>query len=603
MMFSKLTLGQKLLCLVTVPVLCELLSVAALFYLLDQTQQERSRIAFSAEFVSQLDALLILNCKRASFIALSKISGNENTEVELDRFHHLTTEQMNSIDVLLRFHPEERQKWEELKKLGLETQADLHHATYRYYHGRKEAALIAWAQYQQKVQKMYKLHKEFADNEARLRLIRFERENLYSKQIALIFGSTIALGVVSVFSLAIFFNRSTGLRLSKLIANARSMAAGNKPIESVGGSDELAELHKTYSDLHRSLSFLRERESAILDSAAEGIISFDPDYRVVDANRSIHVIFSSCGGIKFGEAIAGRRLGSLFDTDSAKALEREFFRARQTECREHLELEFYDQNKELRSQSWSIVWSDSQEEYFCIVQDTTTKRRLEKLKEEFLAMVSHDIRSPLASIEMTHSLLLEEDLEPDIRKSVEIAHSSTKRLLALVNNLLDLEKIEDASMEIEPIYRLVLPTVETAIDALKMVAERKKLRLSIEVPDGLSGYFDNDRVFQVMVNLLTNSYKYSPIDSRIRIKAWRGNGGFHISIIDFGKGIPPEKLEQIFNRYTQVSSRDHVEHRGTGLGLAICKALIEKHGGWIKADSDGKHGSTFTFFLPDKPSG
>lgn len=599
-MFSRLTLGQKLLCLVAIPVFCELLSVATLFYLLNTTLEERNSMAFSAELVSQLDALLIMNCKRATFIALAKISGDENTDEELDGYNEKSREQIDRIDTLVRFHPQERLKWEELKKLGLETQADLHHATYRYYHGRKQAALIAWASYQQKVQQMYKLHKEFTENEEQLRLSRLEREKNYSHMIGATLLVTLILGVASVLGLAIFFNRSTGLRLSKLMTNARSMAAGDNPVEVLTGSDELSELHKIYTDLHRSLSVLRERESAILKSAAEGIVSLDEDLRVVDANLAFEqLLVSGAQKTEIGNFV-GRRLGSILSADAFKRLEAVFLKSRREKISERVELDLMDESRNLTGQAWSIVWSESQMEYFCIVQDTTVKRRLEKLKEEFLAMVSHDIRSPLASIEMTHSLLLEENLEPDIKKSVEIAHSSTKRLLALVNNLLDLEKIEDASMEIEPINRAVLPTIQTALDALKMVAERKKLRISIEVEPELCGYFDNDRIFQVLVNLLSNSYKYSSNDSRVRIRAQRIGKGLQIAIIDQGKGIPPEKLEVIFERYLQVSTRDHKEYRGTGLGLAICRALVARHGGWIKADSDGKHGSTFSFFLPDK---
>ncbi len=599
-LFSRMRLGNKQLLLVAIPILCELLSVTSLFYLLSEARKENASIAHSAELVSQLDALLILNCKRASGIALSKISGSEDALEETASARRQSLKQIKTIDELVSYYPDERVRWQRLKNLGLDTEADLHHATSRYNHGRKEEALIAWARYQTKVQRLYSLQQEFTEGERLLRANRAEWERAYYHQIELVLLLTILFGVVLAFALAIYFNRSMSARMSSLINNARRIAGGGAPNERVDGADELAELHKIYSDMFLSLTALREREQAILSNSAEGICSLDASLRFNDVNEALLDCYTRAGLLDGSHSLVGQRLGSIVSGQSFDQLEQAFEQARKKNDNCRIDIEFECGDNDFIGLSWSIVWSQVQKEFYCIVQDTTEKRRLEKLKADFLAMVSHDLRAPLASIELTHSLLLTEDLEQGTLKSVEIAQASTKRLLALVNNLLDLDKIEDASMEIEPRERLLLPTVEAAVESLAMVALQKKVTVIVDIQSDLMAYFDHDRIVQVLVNLLSNSYKYSKPHTQIRLQAKAEVGCVSVSVSDQGPGIPADRLEAVFEKFRQVSRADHSEHGGTGLGLAICQAIVKKHGGQMRVESDGKTGSVFIFSLPFK---
>lgn len=222
-------------------------------------------------------------------------------------------------------------------------------------------------------------------------------------------------------------------------------------------------------------------------------------------------------------------------------------------------------------------------------------------KKELIAMVTHDLRTPLTSIQGALTLLREGVFGPLTAKAtnqVEKAEGSAMRLINLINDLLDIERMEAGKLEMHPSLTMTKTIFERTHAAISTFAEQK----GISIATGTTSYdvmADEDRVIQVLVNLISNSVKFSEEGTTITLSAKQSTPGFiTLSVTDQGRGIPKEFVSSIFERFQQVQKGDAVEKKGTGLGLAICKAIVEGHGGTIGVDSKVGVGSTFWFTLP-----
>ena len=227
--------------------------------------------------------------------------------------------------------------------------------------------------------------------------------------------------------------------------------------------------------------------------------------------------------------------------------------------------------------------------------------RLDRLKDEFVLTASHELRSPLTSVQGFAELLMleREQLTPKQAETVEIILDNTRHLVKLLNDLLDLARSDAGRLTIKPVPTDVARMIEDAVRTMRWQTEGAEQTLSEEVEEGLPELtVDPDRIRQVLVNLLTNAHEYCPERASIRVNAARDGDEVMISVSDDGPGIPPEQLEHIFERFTRGDAGLTQRVGGTGLGLAISKSLVELHGGAISADSTPGQGSTFRIRLP-----
>lgn len=220
------------------------------------------------------------------------------------------------------------------------------------------------------------------------------------------------------------------------------------------------------------------------------------------------------------------------------------------------------------------------------------------MKQQFFAMVSHDLRSPLTSMRFLLNLLSAGsfgELSEKGQKKVEAAESDVDRLLSLINDLLDAERLEQGRLDIDRRTVEIDSVVERAVRSVSPIGESKRVKIETTLAKELV-YADSDRIVQVLVNLISNALKYAPFDSVISVSARKRDNFAVIEVMDSGPGIPTEKQGALFERFKQVSASD--ANTGSGLGLFICKAIISQHGGEIGVASDFGHGSTFWFTLP-----
>lgn len=229
-------------------------------------------------------------------------------------------------------------------------------------------------------------------------------------------------------------------------------------------------------------------------------------------------------------------------------------------------------------------------------------------KQELVSMVSHDLRTPLTSVQASLTLLSEGvlgALPARAVKEVTNAENNTSRLINLINDLLDIEKMEAGQLRIDCRPTEIFPLFEAAFEAVKAFAAKQNVNIKLNDND-LEIYADGDRIIQILVNLLSNAIKFSPAESTVTLNAVsvESDKFVELQVIDQGRGIPASFLPSMFQRFQQVDQiGDAKVKKGTGLGLAICKSLVELHGGEIGVRSEEGKGSTFWFQIPcRKPS-
>jgi signal transduction histidine kinase len=226
---------------------------------------------------------------------------------------------------------------------------------------------------------------------------------------------------------------------------------------------------------------------------------------------------------------------------------------------------------------------------------------LDRLKDEFVLTASHELRSPLTSVQgFAELLMLDKDsLSPRQRETVEIILDNCRHLVRLLNDLLDLARSDAGRLAIRPQPTEVAPLIEDVVRTMRAQTEAASQTLLEEVQPGLPLInVEPDRIRQILVNLLTNAHEYSPEGASIGVAAHVVGAEVEISVSDNGPGIPSEQLERIFERFTRGDAGLTQRVGGTGLGLAISKSLVELHGGSIAAESTPGRGSTFRVRLP-----
>ena len=255
-----------------------------------------------------------------------------------------------------------------------------------------------------------------------------------------------------------------------------------------------------------------------------------------------------------------------------------------------------------------MAWGHSSR-YVGIIHDLTEQketekklRELDQLKSEFVSMVSHELRTPLTSIGGYLEMLVDGDageINEEQKEYLEIIQRNTVRLSALINDLLDVSRIESGRIELKKQQIDIHELIQGATESIRPHIEEKHQTLDIVIPSSLPEvYADVDRVTQVLINLVSNATKYTPQNGKLIIKADTPEGFVRISVIDNGIGLSPAELEKLFTRFFRADNHTTREVGGTGLGLWISRSLVEMHGGAISVESEKEKGSTFSFTLP-----
>lgn len=341
---------------------------------------------------------------------------------------------------------------------------------------------------------------------------------------------------------------------------------------------------------------------AAMESAAIGIALVSPDGRFLKVNAAL------CEQLGYEESeLLGQSFENVTDPqDIALSLEL----VRQTLAGER---QRYSVEKRYRHKSGRVVWGAlnsalvrdnlGRPSYFVSqIQDVSERREMDRVKNEFIAMVSHELRTPLTSIRGSLGLILGTQvatLAPKTKGLLDIAQSNCERLIRLINDILDMDKIVSGHMRFEMQPHSLAQVLRLATQSTDVFADRLKIQLQLEAPpERLLVNVDEDRLVQVLCNLLSNAVKFSPPESRVRITVQEGEQSVRVNVIDRGPGIAEEFRARIFQRFSQADSSATRRAGGTGLGLHISREIMERLGGRIGFDTRLGQGTTFWIELP-----
>ncbi len=345
------------------------------------------------------------------------------------------------------------------------------------------------------------------------------------------------------------------------------------------------ELTRRVQDLEHQLRSSEERSRLILANLPNGLIIARKDFTVEAANSVIESMF----GYERTE-LARRHLSILlpgFDASNAGK-----------------SIDIFGRKKsgDLFPASITILETPtpSGARLFIFVSDITEMKRLEQVKREFMAMITHDMKTPLTSVTLFLDLL-EEGIYGSINENgiatLMNCKISAKQMLSLTNDLLDLDRHESGRFELEKKETDLKRVCHIASQAVNGLLYESKIDLVSSVEDS-AVKLDTSRIVQVLVNLISNAIKFSPNESSIDLGAWHDADSVYFSVRDRGRGIPENLRKSIFSKYVQVEKGDFTRGRGYGLGLAICKSIVDEHGGEIWVENAEGGGSNFTFKLP-----
>jgi len=367
------------------------------------------------------------------------------------------------------------------------------------------------------------------------------------------------------------------------------------------------QLEKSKQHLQAALQAERESQArirAITDGVNEALVLVAPDGRVLDTNQRFVELF----GVPM-ESIVGQRLAdirTMFDQLFAEAEELyELALATSADAgqdRERLVVQNWPQARELQLYSRPVRDEQGFLGRLFVFRDVTRERELDRMKTEFVSLVSHELRTPLTSIKGFTEMVLDGDageINEEVEEYLGIVFSNAERLVALVNDLLDLSRVESGRIQLQSEPVDLNQVVQIVVATMQHKLQEKGQRLSVQLdPAATSVLGDKDKLVQVLTNYVSNAYKYTQADGEIRIEISRQDGLARVAVVDNGFGISPEDQEQLFTRFYRVDNSMTREVGGTGLGLSIVKQLIELMGGEVSVESALGSGSTFAFTVP-----
>ncbi len=438
--------------------------------------------------------------------------------------------------------------------------------------------------------------------------------NLTTGRLAVVWTTLamIFLGILTTVLLSWLFNRMVVHPIEEISTAAREIASGTeREIPLIATRDELEDLSRwlgkmvgALSDRNLQLERLRRRIELVLSSAGDGIFDLDREGRSTFVNPAA----ARLAGYSVEEMV-GRSMHALLHHSRPDGTPYPC-----SECPACSVVRDGQPRRTTGDVFWRRDGTSFPVEYtttpivengqvvgavvtFC---DITERRAVEKMKDEFISVVSHELRTPLTSIRGSLGLLasgLMGDVPERGRHMLDIAVKNTDRLVRLINDILDIERIESGKVKMDKQACQASELASQAADVMRAMADSAGVRLEVQSEQARL-FVDPDRIIQVLTNLLSNAIKFSSASGLVLLAGERRSDGFVFRVVDRGRGVPADKLDTIFERFQQVDASDAREKGGAGLGLAICRTIVLQHGGRIWVESALGQGSTFYVSLP-----
>ncbi len=416
----------------------------------------------------------------------------------------------------------------------------------------------------------------------------------FRTQIKWLLLAGVIFNIVLTLIVAAVISKSIVGRLKTMVDNIYRLASSMPLNHLVGGTDEISELDKSFHQLNLALAESKQREKALTDHSLDVICSIDDKFRFRGLNPACEKVFG------FREKdLLGKSLREILIEEDWERVIKTFYDVIENEIKSEFETRIKQKNGTMTDVLWTVHWVKSEKLVFCVVHDITERKEAERMRQEVVTMVSHDLRTPLATIGSYFEMLatgMFGALSQRGMQLLNVAESNIARMVNLTNDLLDIEKSKAGMLTVHCTEVKVHDLLEKSVRSVANLASNQEVHLEMNQTN-LSVYADSNRVTRVLVNLLSNAIKFSPKKGVIKIDAEEKNGMAYISVLDQGRGVPDDLKRTIFERFQQVEIADAADKGGSGLGLAICQAIVELHGGEIKVEDNYGQGSIFSFSL------
>jgi PAS domain S-box-containing protein len=399
--------------------------------------------------------------------------------------------------------------------------------------------------------------------------------------------------------------RALGRTLNTLVAG---LVRRGRELEDLNATLEQRVCQRT-RELEHALATVRASEQrivSIIEATQDAFIGIDPRGRICDWNSAAEKML----GWHRDEAI-GRSMAELVlperKREAARRTLKHFHDTGEVDILgQHLESALLARDgREIPVELTTGLAGAGDGVFFSLfVHDITERKEIARMKDEFVATVSHELRTPLTAISASLALLADGtagELPRDAKGLVDVANASSGRLVRLIGDVLDIQKMEAGRMGFERAVQPLMPVAESAVASMQSFAAQAGVTLACVAAPGagdLQAEVDRDRLAQVLTNLLSNAIKFSEPGAMVRTRLEAHGDCARLAVVDEGAGIPEAFRERVFQRFAQADGADSRRKGGTGLGLSICKTIIEEHGGSIWFDSAEGLGTTFYVALP-----
>lgn len=510
-----LSLSRKALMLVSIPLAFEVVFVASLATLLHQVDYERSREAHAREVAMHFNNMLRILLDRGSSLVFSYLA---NSEVFHKRFlegQKQTDREEAELFELVRNDTYEKQATEKLMKLNKVVRDNLANAATSMREGNLQEAKEQWTKVQSAMEELRANYDEVVKRHEEIQRERKKAQFQYRRELELVLYAGVGFNILLAVCLAIYFNRGTSQRLQVLIDNTKRLAAGQVLMPKLDGDDEIAYLDKTFREMSESLAKAMQKERAVVENAAEMICTINSQNRITTVNPACESIL----GRKPGD-ILGTNINDLIFSEDRQHTMQELNRVATERSKTVLEARLLKNDATTADVSFSAQWSESDKNIICVLHDVTLRKNIDRLKQDFVAMVSHDLRTPLTSIHMVLDLLQAEAYGPLSKgghERIAEAESNVERLIALVNELLTLDKMESGMLELAESDVSVDEIIKSAVEMVAGVAEKNEITIEVHPHPGNTLHVDEERITQVLSNLLSNAVKFSPRGEKVTI--------------------------------------------------------------------------------------
>jgi signal transduction histidine kinase len=582
-----LTLKQKAFILVGLPLIFELLFIGYLFHLLNEAEREVQRQWHARAVVDCCNGIMIdVYNSRGEFVSRRIPGAAQIRHIE----RHIVPSLMARVDKLLELVKDKPDEYQAALALKSVCNSDI-----QILLELKESILEDPLNTKARLKKAKPRLSNTTDtvsesiafilyNERRIDQASPQIQSSLRDQSRKVLWLAVIVNGFLALALAAYFNRGSAQRLSRVVDNTRKLEKGlplNPPLQ---GTDEIAAVDEALRRAAHSIEEARRKERFLLDNLPVAILVIDKENIVRSANPAAEDLFEESSELITGRGVLdllGLKEDSYLLPGPVKELRLNLPNSNSKRSAELLVREFDDFR-------------------LLAMIDVTEKLAAQKLRQQFVAMVSHDLRTPLTSVQASLELVASGSfgrLSETGMQQLGRAERSLERLIKLINDLLDSERVESGTFVVDRRSTSLLQVVDRAIECIRESAAAADITVKNKVVD-LSCFIDEDRIVQVLVNLLGNAIKFSPSGSTIVIETQTTRDFVKVRVVDQGRGIPQDMLPHVFEKFMQVDKSDGTRGKGFGLGLSICKSIVDQHGGKIGVYSEEGQGATFWFSLP-----